>query len=111
MHNVGATVQPCYPDCMTRAEIISAVNDLKPELTAFDVASLRLFGSHARDAGTDASDIDLVVAFRGAATFDVFMGLKLFLEDRLGRNIDLVTEKAIRPELRPSIERDAIRVA
>ncbi len=96
---------------MTRTEIISAVDALKPELAAFNVASLRLFGSHARDAANDKSDVDLVVAFRGSATFDNYMGLKLFLEDRLGCDIDLVTESAIRPELRQTIERDAIRVA
>jgi len=39
------------------------------------------------------------------------MGLELFLEDHLGHKVDLVTEQAIRPELRPAIERDAIRVA
>jgi len=96
---------------MTRAAIIAALDALKPELAAFDVASLRLFGSHARDAASNDSDIDLVVAFHGPATFDAFMGLKLLLEDRLGRKVDLVTERAIRPELRHSIERDSIRVA
>jgi uncharacterized protein len=96
---------------MNRTDIISSVEALKAELVAFDVASLRLFGSHARYAANDKSDIDLVVAFRGPATFDNYMGLKLFLEDRLGRKIDLVTESAIRPELRQTIERDAIRVA
>jgi predicted nucleotidyltransferase len=39
------------------------------------------------------------------------LALKLFLEDRLGRKTDLTTERAIRPELRHTIERDAIRVA
>ena len=96
---------------MTRAAIIAALDALKPELAAFDVASLRLFGSHARDAAGNDRDIDLAVAFKGPATFDRFMGLELFLEDHLGHKVDLVTEQAIRPELRPAIERDAIRVA
>ena len=96
---------------MTRADTIAALGTLKAELSAFDVASLCLFGSHARDAADDQSDIDLVVAFRDPATFDTYMGLKFFLEDRLGRRIDLVTDAAIRSELRPAIEREAIRVA
>ncbi len=96
---------------MDRTNIISVIEALKAELAAFDVASLRLFGSHAQDAANDESDIDLVVAFRGPATFDDYMGLKLLLEDRLGRKIDLVTEQGIRPELRETIARDAIRVA
>jgi predicted nucleotidyltransferase len=32
------------------------------------------------------------------------------LEDLLGRQVDLVTEKALRSELRPYVEREAIRV-
>ena len=43
--------------------------------------------------------------------FDRFMGLKAFLENALGAPVDLVTEKAIRPRLRPYIEREAVRVA
>jgi predicted nucleotidyltransferase len=39
------------------------------------------------------------------------MDLKFFLEDLLGSKVDLVTRAALKPALRPEIERDAIRVA
>jgi predicted nucleotidyltransferase len=39
------------------------------------------------------------------------MDLKLFLEDLLGRPVDLVTDRALRDELRPHIERDLLLVA
>jgi len=93
---------------MTRAETIAALDAMKAEISTFDVISLRLFGSHAKDSAGDERDIDLVVAFHGPATFDTYMGLKFFLEDRLGRRVDLVTEAALRMEWR---SRDAIRVA
>jgi uncharacterized protein len=96
---------------MTKVEIVACLAALKADLEAYGVDSLRLFGSHARDMATDASDIDLVVAFHGPATFDAFMGVKQLLEDKLGRRVDLVTDKAIRPELRGAIEREALRVA
>ena len=35
---------------------------------------------------------------------------QFYLEDLLGRPVDLVTDKALRPELRPYIEREAIHV-
>lgn len=57
------------------------------------------------------SDVDILVSFDGPATFDQFMGLKLFLEDQLGARVDLVTSKALRPEIRPIVEREAVRVA
>ncbi len=42
---------------------------------------------------------------------DGFMDLKFFLEELLGVSVDLVTNKSMRPLLRPIIEQEAIRVA
>jgi len=39
-----------------------------------------------------------------------YIGLKLYLEDLLGRPVDLVTPKALRPLLQPAIERDLLHV-
>lgn len=77
----------------------------------FGVASLRLFGSVARDGATDHSDVDLLVAFADQPTFRNFMDLRFFLEDLLGCDIDLITETGLRREVRPYVEKDAIRVA
>ena len=71
---------------------------------------LALFGSTVRDDARADSDVDILVAFDGPATSERFFGVQFYLEDMLGRPIDLVTEKALRPELRPHIEREAIRV-
>jgi hypothetical protein len=53
----------------------------------------------------------VLVEFEGRATFDRYMGLKLFLEDLFGCRVDLVTRKALRRRLRSSVDRDAVRVA
>ncbi len=83
----------------------------KPELEArFGVTRLALFGSTARNTATDDSDIDVLVAFEEPATSARFFGMQFFLEDLLGRPIDLVTEKALRPELRPYIEQERVNV-
>ena len=76
----------------------------------FDVRLLAIFGSVSRDEDTVESDVDLLVEFDGPATFDRFFGLKAYLEDRLGRSVDLVTQPAIREELRPHLERDLVHV-
>jgi uncharacterized protein len=76
----------------------------------YQVTSLAPFGSTARDAAGAESDIDILVSFDGPATSDRYFGLQFFLEDLLGRPIDLVTNKALRAELRPFIERDAVYV-
>jgi len=87
-----------------------------PELSAkaetrFWCAPDRLFGSAARDEARDDSDLDLLVAFEVGPTFDSFMGLKFFLEDHLGRRVDLVTPDALKPRMRPIVEREAVDVA
>ena len=68
------------------------------------------FGSTARDAARVDSDIDVLVSFDGPATSERYFGVQFLLEDLLGRPVDLVTDKALRPELRPFIEREAVHV-
>jgi predicted nucleotidyltransferase len=94
-----------------RDETLSILKAHLAEVRAFGVKSLALFGSVSRDEAKPQSDVDLLVEFDGPATFDRFMGLKLFAEDLLGRTVDLVTKKGLRSQLRPQVEREAIRVA
>ena len=77
----------------------------------FSVKKLSIFGSIARDESTDNSDIDVLVVFNREGSFDLFMDLKFYLEDLLGVKIDLVTDKALRPQVRRAIERELIHVA
>ena len=76
----------------------------------FSVKAMSLFGSTARDQAVGDSDIDVLVAFDGPATSERYFGVLFYLEDLLGRPVDLVTEKALRPERRPHVEREAVRV-
>ena len=96
---------------MNKNEILEILRAHRDELRKrFGVKSLAVFGSVARgEAGPD-SDVDILVEFEGRATFDRYMGLKFFLEDLLGRRVDLVTRKALKPRLRPYVEREAIYV-
>ncbi|MBF0134452.1 MAG: nucleotidyltransferase family protein [Magnetococcales bacterium] len=76
----------------------------------FGIIRLSLFGSMARDDAREGSDVDLLVAFDGPATSARYFGAQFYLEDLLGCPVDLVTEKGLRPELRPFIEREALHV-
>ncbi len=76
----------------------------------YGVERLALFGSTVRDSKRPDSDIDILVSFDGPATSERYFGVQFFLEDLLGRPVDLVTDKALRPELRPFIEREAVHV-
>lgn len=81
------------------------------QLSKLDVDQLWVFGSHARGASRKDSDVDVLVRFTGPASFDRYMELRFLLEERLGLTVDLVTEPALRPELRDRILADAVRVA
>ena len=76
----------------------------------FGVSELTLFGSFARDQAKDDSDIDILVSYDEPATSKTYFGVQFYLEDLLGRQVDLVTDKALREEFRPYVKREAIDV-
>lgn len=96
---------------MTSQNALRILTDHQVELRdRFGVTELAVFGSVARNEARPDSDLDLLVSFDGRADFDRFMGLKLYLEDLFGVTVDLVTQRALRPEIRPHVEREAIHV-
>jgi predicted nucleotidyltransferase len=97
---------------MGREEIVKCLSERFEEMRRrFSVRRLALFGSAARDQTGRGSDIDVLVAFEGKPTFDGFMDLKFYLEDLLHKPVDLVTEQALRPQVRSAIEEELIHVA
>ena len=97
---------------MNRERVIACLSERLDEMRQrFSVQKLALFGSAARDEITEDSDIDVLVVFEGKPTFDGFMDLKFYLEDLLGRSVDLVTDKAFHPQIRSAIEEELIHVA
>lgn len=96
---------------MNRDHVLKQLASSKAELSRrFGVTRLALFGSVVRDAARADSDVDILVWFDGPATSTRYFGVQFFLEDLLGRRVDLVTAKALRAELRPYIEREAVHV-
>ncbi|AOB30365.1 DNA polymerase subunit beta [Bordetella sp. H567] len=96
---------------MDKQRALDVLRRSKPELAArFGVTRLALFGSTARGAATSNSDVDVLVDFDGPATSKRYFGVQFYLEDALGCSVDLVTEKALRPRLRPYIAQDQINV-
>ncbi len=96
---------------MNKQQALDALSEAKPELIKlFGITRLALFGSTVRGEAKPDSDLDLVVSFDGPATSKRYFGVKFYLEDELGVQVDLVTEKAMKKALRPYIEREAINV-
>jgi uncharacterized protein len=96
---------------MNRARALELLAQSKPVLaTRYGVTDLALFGSTAREAARSDSDLDVLVAFDGPATSERYFGVLFYLEDIFACPVDLVSEKALRPELRPFIEKEAVHV-
>jgi uncharacterized protein len=79
------------------------------ELRALGALRLGLFGSCARGEAQPGSDVDLLVEL-DRRTFDRYMDLKLFLEDLLGRKVDLVLADRIKPRLKEQILAEVVDI-
>jgi len=96
---------------MNRDQALKLLAQSKPTLAVrYGVTRLALFGSTVRNAARSDSDVDVLVEFDGPATSARYFGVQFYLEDVLGSPVDLVTEKALRAELRPYIEKEALYV-
>lgn len=96
---------------MSREETLKLLREHKAALAErFGVTALSLFGSVARDEVAEGSDVDILISFDGPTDWRRFFGAQFYLEDVLGRPVDLVTEKSLRPEIKPYVQREAVRV-
>jgi hypothetical protein len=95
---------------MQRDEVLTILAQHQDSLKRFRVKSLAIFGSTARNEARPDSDVDILVEFEQPVTFDQYMDLKFYLEDHLGTQVDLVSRRTLKPQIRPSVEREAIPV-
>jgi len=85
-----------------RDEVLRVLEENCGAIRAYGVRRIGLFGSCARGEETEESDLDFVVEFE-KKSFDAYMDLKAFLEERFQRKVDLVIADAIKPRLRQTI--------
>lgn len=86
-----------------KIEILKKLSDLKPILHRdYSVKTIGIFGSFSDDSFTDESDIDLLVEFDKPIGWK-FFSLEIFLENNLGRKIDLVTKNALKEQIKDKI--------
>jgi len=90
----------CYNFFMTTQTI---KKQIVPILKRQGVSKAALFGSAARGDARKDSDIDLLIRLKGKKTLFDIVGLKLELEKKLDRKVDLVEYSAIHPLLRNKI--------
>jgi len=92
-------------------EILKILNDLKPYIKEkYKTEIIGIFGSFAREEAKVTSDIDILVEFEDGATLFEFVGLSIFLEEKLGTKVDIVPKRTLRDELKETIMGEIVRV-
>lgn len=92
-------------------EIKEALRSLQEEIKEeYRAEIIGIFGSYARKEEKAGSDIDILVRFYEGATLFDFVGLADFLEERLNVKVDIVSERAIRQELKEQILKEVVMV-
>ncbi|HBL13431.1 MAG TPA: DNA polymerase subunit beta [Cyanobacteria bacterium UBA11162] len=95
---------------MEREEVVKILAQDQNILKNLGVRSLSLFGSVARNQARSDSDVDFLVDIEPPLTFDRYMDIKLYLEDRLGKRVDLVSWRSLKPQIRALVESELIHV-
>ena len=95
---------------MDTENVIDILRENRPLLAQFHVCSLSVFGSVVRgEAGPD-SDIDILVEFEPDAHIGLFAFARLqrYLQEILGRDVDLATPQALHKALKKGILEEAV---
>lgn len=81
------------------------VLEIAAQYGAYDV---RVFGSVARGEATEASDIDLLVKLEPGRSLMDLGGLLFDLRKLLSVEVDVITEKGLRPRIRDKVLHEAV---
>lgn len=95
-----------------KSMLLSALIENKQKIRSFGVSRLGIFGSFITGKLNHDSDVDLLVEFDPQQkSYDNFMDLSFYLEDLLGRKIELVTPQGLSKHIGPHILKQAEYVA
>lgn len=82
------------------------------KIRSYGVEELSLFGSFVKGVPNAQSDVDFLVNFNPEQkNFDNFMDLSFFLEDLLGRKVEIVTHQSLNKHIAPHILKQLLHVA
>lgn len=97
----------------TKGLLLQRLFTHRDKIKAFGVKEMGLFGSFKRDTNIrNDSDVDLLIEFeKGQKSYDNFIGLSLYLEELLGRKVELVTSKSLSKYIGPHILKEVEHVS
>ncbi|HXC25722.1 MAG TPA: nucleotidyltransferase family protein [Gemmatimonadaceae bacterium] len=91
---------------------LARLRGLRSTITAlaerYGARNIRVFGSVARGDAGPSSDVDFLVDMDRGRGLIPFGALRVSLKELLGREVDLATDKTLRPAIRARVLREAI---
>ena len=97
---------------MKRSDLVKKLKDRADAIRAMGATSLYVFGSTASDEAGPDSDLDIFIDYDRESRFNAFdlVGIKQFLENELGLDVDVTTRDGLHPRLRADIEQSPLRI-
>jgi len=97
---------------MKRNDVMRILQEKRQELVdRYNISTLSVFGSVARDEARQDSDVDILVEFSRPVGLFQFIELQQRLEALLGSKVDLGTPRSLKPRIKEQVLQEAIRVA
>ncbi len=97
---------------MKRNDVLRILQKERQELIdRYNISTLSVFGSVARDDARQDSDVDILVEFSQPIGLFQFIELQQRLESLLGSKVDLGTPRSLKPRIKEQVLQEAIRVA
>jgi predicted nucleotidyltransferase len=93
-------------------KILEKLKSLEVEIKEkYKAEIIGIFGSYARGEQKKKSDLDVLVRFYNGATLFEFVGLAIFLEEKLGiKKIDVVPYDTVREEFKEQIFKEVVYI-
>lgn len=83
---------------MNKKEILKKIEENKEQIKKFKVKKIGLFGSYAKGTQKRGSDVDFIIEFKNISADNYFNVLSL-LQKIFNKNIDLIVESDLKPEV------------
>ncbi len=88
----------------TKAELLEKILSAQDKIQSYGVKQLGIFGSFVRNQANTASDIDFLIEFYPEKkNYDNFMELAFYLQNLLGRKVEIVTPQSLSKYIGPYI--------